>query len=159
MCSVASPAVPGERQALPAGMQQHRAALCSSAQGGWWGLQRRQLAFCSSFDFSTHLGLNGEIYIILQCLAWSLELLCKTRRTRACAYFKKSYQWRWYLNGMSLPLFGGGRTGYKDFFCLRRCISHLTEVSLTTSCSGLTFFWTFFILLKTIKDLLPQRHG
>lgn len=71
MCSVASPAVPGERQALPDGMQQHRAALCSSAQGGWWGLQRRQLAFCSSVDFSTHLGLNGEIYIILQCLAWS----------------------------------------------------------------------------------------
>lgn len=158
MCLVASPAVPGERQALPAGMQQHRAALCSSAQGGWWGLQRRQLAFCSSVDFSTHLGLNGEIYIILQCLAWSLELLCKTRRTRACAYFKKSYQWRWYLNGMSLPLFGGGRTGFKAFFCLRRCISHNWSF-FNHQLFWVDLFLNFFILLKTIKDLLPQRHG
>lgn len=76
------------------------------------------------------------------------RILCKTRRAaRACTYFKKSYQWRWYLSGMSLPTFECGRPGFKDFFCLRRCISHLTEVSLTTSCSGLTFFWNSFILL------------
>lgn len=48
------------------------------------------------------------------------RVLCKTRRARACTYFKKSYQWRWYLSGMSLPTFEGGRPGFKAFFLLKK---------------------------------------
>lgn len=113
---------------------EHRAA-----QGSWWGLQMMQLAFCSSVDFSTQLGLNGEIYIIMWSLAWSLEFSVRqgglwhvliSRKLPVKMIFEWdgfTHFWRWKAWAQSLLLF-------------RRCISQSTEVSLTISCFRLTFF-------------------
>lgn len=120
------------------GRGRHCQLRCTTLEhwAGWWGRQKTQLDILLLCWLQHPAGIEWRDLhypVVLNMVTWLTS-------------FQKSCWWKLYLSRVSLLVCGGGRPGFNAFFCLRRCISHLTEVSLTTNFSELTSFWTSFIL-------------